>query len=64
MFAHTAGDRATPVLTVVSEADASARGAAVDRLERGVAAARTIGFGTLAATVAALTHAGVAGFGF
>lgn len=45
-----------------TEADASLRGAAVDRLGRGVAAARAIGLGTLAATVATLAHVGMFGF--
>jgi hypothetical protein len=45
-----------------SEPDAALRGVAIDRIGRGVATARVIGFGTLAATVATLAHVGMLGF--
>jgi hypothetical protein len=60
-FAH---GRDATIVAVTSEPDGSARGIAVDRLERGVIATRTIGFGALAATVTALAHAGIVGLGF
>lgn len=59
MFANVAGNRATPVLTVVSEADASVRAVAADRLGQTVTVARTIGFGALVASVAMFAHAGI-----